>query len=120
MPDVEDLLAKARTLGEALAAHPVIRDYHAAQQAARNDQAAQKLLRDYQAQLDHIRDLEARQKPVEVSDKHRLKDLETRMAGHESLKNLMRQQVEYVDLMARVNRAMDEPLVRLSHPESTA
>lgn len=120
MSDADDLLARAHALGEALAAHPMVRAYHAARQAARADDGAQKLLQDYQAQLDRIRQLEAARQPVEVADKHRLRDLEAQVAGHAALKTLMRAQADYVELMARVNRAIDEPLARLAAPEPPA
>lgn len=113
MADIADLLAKAKALGEALAAHPIVRDYHAAQKAAKDDKAAQGLIQSHQAQLAKIRQLEADRKPVEVSDKQALRGLEQQMAANETLKRLMRAQADYVDLMNRVNQAMDAPLVSL-------
>jgi cell fate (sporulation/competence/biofilm development) regulator YlbF (YheA/YmcA/DUF963 family) len=117
---IDDLLAKARTLGQALAAEPCVQDYYAAQRAARQDQAAQKLLQDYQTHATHLRQLEREQKPVEVADKQRLRDFEQQMAGNESLKRLMRSQADYVDLMNRVNSEMDAPLAALHEPEKPA
>ncbi len=120
MPEPQDLLNQARALGESLAAHPTIQAYYRAQQAVRADAAARRLLQDYQSHLDHLHALEAAQRPIEVADKHRLKDLETQMAGHDTLKTLMRTQADYVELMARVNRAIDEPLARFAMPERPA
>lgn len=120
MPEPQDLLNQARALGEALAAHPTVQAYYRAQQAVRSDASARRLLQDYQAQLDRLHTLEAEQKPIEVADKHRLRDLETQVAGHDALKTLMRTQADYVDLMSRVNRAIDEPLARFATPEKPA
>ena len=120
MPDIQDLLTKARTLGEALAAHPCVRAHYDVQRAVRGDASAQKLLQDYQTQLSAIRDLEAQRKPVDVAQKQRLRSLETAMAGQESLKALMRTQADYVALMNQVNRAIDDPLATLTDPEPAA
>ena len=120
MSDVQELLNKARSLGVALAGHPRVRAHYEAQRAVRADPEAQKLLQDYQAQLNHIRRLEAARKPIEVADKRKLRDLEARMAGHEALKTLMRTQADQVEIMAQVNRAIEEPLTALAQPEKPA
>ena len=117
MPDTADILAKARALGEALAAHPAVEAHFAAQRAARADSEAQQFLRDYQAQLARIRQRETELKPVEVEDKRKLKDLEARMAGCASLKKLMRTQADYVALMSQVNTAIDAPVATLGGTE---
>jgi cell fate (sporulation/competence/biofilm development) regulator YlbF (YheA/YmcA/DUF963 family) len=117
MQDIQDLLARAQALGTALAAHPTVRAYHAAQRAARADAGAQRLMRDYHTQLNRIQQLEAELKPVEVADKQQLKSLETEMAGNEALKTLMRNQADYVALMAQVNGAIDGPLGELASGE---
>ncbi len=120
MPDIQDLLTKARTLGEALAAHPTVTAYRAAQRAVHADTAAQTLLTEYQSQLNRVRELETQLKPVEVADKQKLKRLEGQIAGQESLKTLMRTQADYVALMAQVNREIDAPLAHLTQPEPRA
>ncbi len=120
MSQIPELLAKARELGEALAAHPHVTTYYAAQRAARGDAAAQKLLQDYHSHLNRISQLEAEQKPIEVADKHKLRDLENQIAGQEALKILMRAQADYVALMNQVNQAMEAPLAELGVPEKPA
>ena len=113
MADITDLLSKASALGEALAAHPVVRDYHVAQKAAREDRTAQTLIQSHQAQLAKIRQLEVESKPVEVGDKQALRGFEQQMASSEVLKRLMKAQADYGELMNRVNQAMDAPLAEL-------
>jgi cell fate (sporulation/competence/biofilm development) regulator YlbF (YheA/YmcA/DUF963 family) len=110
MQDIENVLAKARALGEALAANETVRAYRSAQHAVQNDDAAQQLLQGYQQQATHIQRLEAEGKPVEVDDKTKLRDCETRMSANEALKNLMRLHADYVYLMNEVNRNMEAPL----------
>jgi cell fate (sporulation/competence/biofilm development) regulator YlbF (YheA/YmcA/DUF963 family) len=120
MQDIQDLLAKARALGAALATHPIVQAHHQAQRAVHADAAAQKLLQDYQAHMSRLHDLQAQQKPIEVADKQRLKSLEGQIAGQESLKTLMRTQADYVALMAQVNHEIDGPLAEMAPPEPRA
>ncbi|MEW6249590.1 MAG: YlbF family regulator [Planctomycetota bacterium] len=120
MADTQELLTRAHALGEALAAHPMVQAHFEAQRALQADAAAQQLLRDYQQHLARIRQLEAEQKPIEVADKHKLRDLEQRLAGHATLKALMRSQADYVALWSQVDQAIHAPLAALSPGESPA
>jgi hypothetical protein len=101
MDDLQELMDKAGALGQAIAAHPRMREYNAA--------------RDYAKQAERIRELERNQKPVEVADKQKLAEIEGRMAGNDAFKRLMRCQADYVELMNQVNRAMEAPLVTPSN-----
>ena len=120
MADAKDLIEKARSLGEALAAHPTVRAHHQAQRDVQNDPAAQELVRQYQEQAATIQHREAQGKPIEVADKQKLKGTEALMAGNEAMKTLMRTQVEYVGIMNQVNQAIEAPLAKLSEPEPDA
>lgn len=120
MPDVKELVEKARALGEALAAHPAVEAHHRAQRDVQNDSAAQELIRKYQEQAERIQQLEAQGKPVEVADKQKLKEYESLMAGNDAMKALMRTQVDYVGIMNQVNQAIEAPLAKLLQPEQGA
>jgi cell fate (sporulation/competence/biofilm development) regulator YlbF (YheA/YmcA/DUF963 family) len=115
MDDLQELMDKAGALGQAIAAHPRMREYNAAREAVEKDADAQSLLRDYAKQAERIRELERNQKPVEVADKQKLAEIEGRMAGNDAFKRLMRCQADYVELMNQVNRAMEAPLVTPSN-----
>jgi cell fate (sporulation/competence/biofilm development) regulator YlbF (YheA/YmcA/DUF963 family) len=111
MVDLQNLLDQAHALGEAIAAHPRVREYTAAQRAVAQDSNAQNLLQAYTQQAERIRELERTQKPIEVADKQKLAEIEGQMAANEALKRLMRCQANYVELMNRVNQSMETPLV---------
>jgi len=120
MSETDELLNKARALGEALAAHSLVREHYAAQRAAREDPTVRRLLQDYQAHLACLRQLEAERRPIEAVDQQRLRDLETELTGNGILKQLMRTQADYVALMERVNAALDAPLQALAQSEMPA
>ncbi|GMU84169.1 MAG: hypothetical protein AMXMBFR47_40390 [Planctomycetota bacterium] len=110
MNDAAALLDQARALGRSIAAHPRVKAFLDARDQIGRDPAAQKMLVDYQQAVEKIHQLEAENKPIEVGDKHRVRDLEAQMSGNEAIKALMRSQADYVELMTQVNRAMEESL----------
>ena len=103
---MDELLRKAQELGESLATHPRFKALIAARDVVRADEGARKLLEDYQAQVDKIHELTAANKPIEVEQKHRLTDLEQRVASNETIKQLSKAQVDFSELMSGVNRAI--------------
>ena len=105
---MDDLIAAARELGKKIATHQRTRDFTAAAKAVAEDKEAQGILKAYQEQVEHLRNLEKSQKPIEVADKRKLADAEARVAGNEKLKNMMKQQADYLEMMHRINRAIDE------------
>jgi len=114
---MQDILDLARKLGTAIAASPRYQALQDMRKKLREDPAATQLLRDFQEQAHKIAVLEAETKPVEVYDKHRLADLQTKIVAHPVLKEWMRVQADFSELMNRVNRAMAAPI---AGPESPA
>lgn len=110
MTDIQELLDRARALGEAIANHPHVQAFSAAREKVEKDAEAQQVLKAYEEQARHVRQLEAERKPIEVADKRKLAECEQGMASNEALKELMRRQADYVALMNQVNQAMEAPL----------
>jgi cell fate (sporulation/competence/biofilm development) regulator YlbF (YheA/YmcA/DUF963 family) len=110
MQDTTALVQKARELGEVIARHERVRAYMAAQEAVRKDQQAQALLREYARHMEHLHELDQSRKPIEVADKHKAAELEAKIAGNPLLKELMRVQADYVELMNQINQAISGPL----------
>lgn len=108
---METILDQARALGEAIAEHPRTKAFFQAAGALRADEEAKGVLESFQKQADHVRRLEDDKRPIEVADKRKLADLQTKMATHDKIKAFMRTQADYIDLMNRVNRAMEGPLM---------
>ena len=110
MADDQQLINQAKSLGQAIAAHPSVQAFLKARDAVLKDTDAQRLMTDYQRHTDKMGQLEMENKPIEVADKHKLRELETGMASNPALKELMRSQADYTYLMTRINQAMEEPL----------
>jgi cell fate (sporulation/competence/biofilm development) regulator YlbF (YheA/YmcA/DUF963 family) len=95
---MEDIIADARSLGKKMAAA----------RAVSEDKEAQETLKAYQTQMERIQELESTGKPIEVADKRKLADCEAAVAGNDKLKEMMKRQTDYMEMMHRINNAIDE------------
>ena len=116
---MQEIIELAEKLGTAIAASPRYAALTEARNKLRAVPQASHLLRDFQEQAHKIARLEAETKPVEVADKHRLEALQQEIAGNDALKELMRVQADFSELMTRVNHAMAAPLSSLDQAEET-
>ena len=104
---MEKLIEMASELGKALATHQRTAVLKSAQEKLKEDKAATDLLEQYQQQAEHISGLEKEQKPIEVEDKHKMRDIEQQMAASESLREVTKRQVDFVEMMNKVKQAID-------------
>lgn len=105
---MEEIIADAKALGKKIAAHPRTTAFMTAAKAVSDDRDAQNLLKAYQEQVERIHTLEAQGKPVEPDEKRKLVDREADLAGNARLKEMMKAQTDYMELMHRINSAIDE------------
>ena len=105
---MDDIIADARALGKKIAAHPRTSAFMTAARAVAKDKAAQDILKAYQDHMQHLQELEGSGKPIEVADKRKLADCESAVAGNDKLKEMMKRQADYMELMHRINNAIDE------------
>ncbi|MCP4569513.1 MAG: YlbF family regulator [FCB group bacterium] len=107
---MEKLIEMATELGKALAAHQRTVDLKSAQKALKDDKQASELLDSYHKQAERITNLEKEQKPIEVDDKHKLRDIEMQLSSNEILKSMTKRQVDFVEMMNKVKTAIDSQL----------
>ncbi|MEX0654531.1 MAG: YlbF family regulator [Phycisphaeraceae bacterium] len=106
MASTDDILQAARELGEQISQHEAAKKFEAVIARLRDDQEAQRLLNDYNRHLQTLSEKEMNQQPIEVDDKARLSELQKKVVTHPVLRDLQRAQMDYVDLMRRVDEAM--------------
>jgi cell fate (sporulation/competence/biofilm development) regulator YlbF (YheA/YmcA/DUF963 family) len=116
---VEAILELAQKLGEAISHDSRFSALREAQKKIEADAEARKLLADFQEQSRKLMELERRMAPIEPEDKRRLRDLHEKVAAHPLIKQLTKARMEYVDLMAHVNRAISSGLGEKPSVEST-
>jgi len=107
-PTMEEILAKAGELGSMINRHHASTAYHEAVQALENDVDAQRILTDYKRKAQVLAEKEAKGQPIEVEDKHALGELQSAMVMNPVLSKIQIVQMDYLDLMRKVEQAMAE------------
>ena len=107
---MDQLIDMAQNLGKAISQDQRTVQLKAAQEAVDADAQAGELVTAYEQQMNKMNGLAQKNQPIEVADKTRLKELEDQLAAHPLLSELMRRQVDFVDLMRKVKQAIDQQL----------
>ena len=103
---MDQIIELAERLGKAIANSQQALNMRQVQKALNAESEISQVLKDFQEHSQKIAQLEGQQKPVEVDDKHKLQELHDKLAASETFKKFAAAQVEYVDLMRRVNDAL--------------
>ena len=106
MPTTDDILKKARELGDLIAEHPAAKKLEDLLQRLQNDTEAQRVMTDYERHVRTVAEKEQQGKPIEVEDKQKLKKLQMGVIRNPILRDLQTAQMDYLDLMRRVDEAM--------------
>ena len=107
---MQDIIQLAERLGKAIADAPQTKALRAARKAMNDNAETVQVLADYQKHVEKVALLERDNKPIEVEDKHKLKDFEERLLGRPEFKDFTAAQVEYVDMMRKVNETLRKEL----------
>jgi cell fate (sporulation/competence/biofilm development) regulator YlbF (YheA/YmcA/DUF963 family) len=106
---MQDIIRLAQELGNRIAEHSRTKSFVAAAQQVEQDKDASEILHQYEQALGRIQQLEAEGKPIEVADKHAVRELEGKLRSNDTLKNLMKTQADYMELMRQVDTAIQTP-----------
>ena len=96
----------AQDLGKLIADHPATEKYEAMVKKLKDDVEAQRVLNDYQRHLATIAEKESQRQPIEVDDKKKVQTLHDQVVSHPLLRDLQIVQMDYLDLIRRVDEAM--------------
>ena len=105
-----DVLVLAERLGKELAQDQRTSNLKDAQKALEEDKEAQELMAEYQKQAVKMAELERDGKVIEVADKHAWAAAQEKISLNETLKELTRRQMDFVDMMRKVKEAIDKQL----------
>ncbi|MCX5662655.1 MAG: YlbF family regulator [Planctomycetota bacterium] len=106
MPTTQDILDAAQKLGKLIASHDSAGKLEAAARKLQGDVEAQRILTDYNRHLEKVSEKEATGKPIEVADKQQLEKLQGAVVRNPILRDFQVAQMDYLDLMRRVDEAM--------------
>ena len=104
---MQEIIEQAKKLGEMIAAHERTIALKEMEKVLEGDQVARDLLQEYQKQAERMQNLEHSGKPIEVDDKHKMRDLEQKMALNDTLKKITAKQVDFVEMMNKVKTEID-------------
>jgi cell fate (sporulation/competence/biofilm development) regulator YlbF (YheA/YmcA/DUF963 family) len=108
--DTQAILDEAEKLGKLLTEHPAVTRYQQAQKAVADDAEANRLLGDFDKTLEKLARQEQSGMPVTDAQRQQLEAMQSRIVSHIKVKNLNLAQVEFVDLLRKVNQTYQRPL----------
>ena len=107
---MEEILRLAERLGKAIADSTQAQKLRQVRASLAEKKDIEELLDQYRQQADKIARLQAENSPVEVDDKHKLEQLSDKLAASDVFKQFTAAQVDYIDLMRKVNEALSGQL----------
>lgn len=108
--DTQQIMDAAEKLGKMLSEHPAVARYQAAQKAVAEDADAGRMLQQFDQALEKLARQEQSGMPVTDAQRQQLESLQSRIVSHIKVKNLNLAQVEFVDLLRKVNQTIQKPL----------
>ncbi|NNM88598.1 MAG: YlbF family regulator [Phycisphaerae bacterium] len=100
------LLAEARKLGELIGNQDAIKSYRELSRQLELDIGAKSLLEQFEQLMEQLSMKEASMQPIEIAEKQKAQSLQQSVAMHPLLKKLIGSQMEYMELMRKVQEAI--------------
>lgn len=108
-----DIVELADQLGKAIADAPAAQNFRQAREQMNAQPDTMKLLQDFMAQSDKLNQATQNNQPIEVDDKHKLNELHQQLVSQDAYKAFTAAQVEYFDLMRKVNGKINAHLSKI-------
>jgi cell fate (sporulation/competence/biofilm development) regulator YlbF (YheA/YmcA/DUF963 family) len=109
--DTNQILAEADKLGQLVAQHPAVEKYKAAQKAVSDDADANRTMAEFERQLETLARQEASGMPITDAQRSQLEAVQSRIVSNIKVKNLNMAQVDFIDLLRKVNQAVQSKVV---------
>ena len=106
MADLNEILDAANKLGDMVASHPAVQKYKDAQKAVSADPEAGRLLADFEKELVSLSRQEQSGIPVTDAQQQKLHAIQSRIVSNLRIKALNLAEVEFYDLLRKVNQAV--------------
>ena len=108
--DTQQIMDAAEKLSQMVADHPATARYKAAQKSVAEDAEAARLLGDFDQQIERLARQEQSGMPITDAQRAQLESLQSRIVSHIKIKNLNLAQVEFIDLLRKINQTIQRPL----------
>ena len=107
MADTNEILNASTKLGALIGTHPAVASYRELTRQLDLDVSARTLLGQFEQLMETLAMKEANMQPIEIAEKQQMKTLEQSIAIHPLLKKLMAAQVEYMEMMRKVQECIN-------------
>jgi cell fate (sporulation/competence/biofilm development) regulator YlbF (YheA/YmcA/DUF963 family) len=111
--DTQQIMAEADKLGNLVAQHPAVDKYKQAQKAVSDDPDAGRTMAEFQRQMETLVRQEQSGMPVTDAQRQQLENLQSRIVSNIKVKALNMAEVEFIDLLRKVNQAIQGKVVDL-------
>jgi cell fate (sporulation/competence/biofilm development) regulator YlbF (YheA/YmcA/DUF963 family) len=108
--ELSQILAEAEKLGQLVATHPAVERYKQAQKTLAEDPDAARSLSEFDRQLETLARQEQTGMPVTDAQRQQLESLQSRIVSNIKVKALNLAQVEFIDLLRKVNQTVLRPV----------
>lgn len=103
MATTQQILDAAKKVGDLIGRHESVGRLERALKALEADTDAQRAMADLNRHIQAVAEKEAAGKPIEVDDKHKLQTLQQTVVMNAVLREFQMAQMDYVDLLRRVD-----------------
>jgi cell fate (sporulation/competence/biofilm development) regulator YlbF (YheA/YmcA/DUF963 family) len=104
--DTTQIMTEADKLGQLVAQHPAVDRYKQAQKAVADDPDANRAMSEFEQQLEKLARQEQSGMPVTDAQRQQLEAVQSRIVSNIKVKALNMANVEFVDLLRKVNQAI--------------
>ena len=104
--DTQQILDEATKLGDLVAQHPAVARYKSAQKSVAEDPDAARLMSEFNRQLEAMSRQEQSGMPVTDAQAQQLESLQNKIISHIKIKNLNMAQVDFIDLLRKINQTI--------------
>ena len=118
--DTQQIMDAAEKLSQMVADHPAVARYKSAQKAVTDDPEAGRLLADFDRQIESLSRQEQTGMPITDAQRQQLETLQSRIVSHIKIKNLNLAQVDFVDLLRKINQTIQRPLTETAGAQGAA
>ena len=108
--DTQQILDAAEKLGKMVAEHPAVARYQQAQKSVADDTEATRMLTEFDKALEKLGRQEQSGMPVTEAQQQQLQAMQSRIVSHIKVKALNMAQVDFIDLLRKVNQMIQKPL----------
>ncbi len=108
--DTQSIMNAAEKLSQMVAEHPAVAKYKQAQKAVAEDPEAARMLGDFDKQLEALARQEQSGAGISEAQRQQLESLQSRIISHIKIKNLNMAQVDFIDLLRKINQTIQRPL----------